>query len=91
MKAENIGLCKLQYCSTVSIPPIPPWFFSIPDVDLGVHKEIKNKAKEVVVKDIVKRYLEMHIHLQMVPRIQRQDMLGQQYLFQTVGLNVKKE
>ncbi len=46
MKVENIGLHKLQYCSTVSVPPIPPWFFPIPDVDLGIHKEIKGSSSE---------------------------------------------
>jgi len=32
--------------------------FPIADVDLGIHKEIKTKSKEVAVKDIVKYYLQ---------------------------------
>ena len=59
-KAKNIGLQDLQYSPTVVIPPVPPWLFPWPRVDLGVQKELKNKSKFTPVFESVQMYCEQH-------------------------------
>ena len=44
-KAATVGLCQLQYSSTVSFSSIPPWLFPLPSVDLNIQLELKNNSR----------------------------------------------
>ncbi len=55
--AAEMSLNNITFSTTVTISPIPPWFFSQPEVDLQIHECIQKGQIDINIKSYSTEYI----------------------------------